>query len=296
MIKNLSKLLTLIFVAVLLISVIVFIVLVFSNHMGTDKNDAENKNNKTMLTEKMLEIKPPRESDPIDNLQKHENDLYKMESSDNSSTSNTAPIPDDLMFCVENYHEDGLIFTITADDFITSYNYLYFADHGTEFILPLKEWVCFAYEHSPFSSYQTRCFRFQSDLRWLSEPTISLYIPADSDYVQNITFNYRMHDYTDRGYELFLQECTYAFHVMLPECKDSEITDLFMRLRERADEPYAYTNDFNYRNVPFPFLFYKNNIGLFSCFVGQTIHICVVPVTQKLLDDLSANNVEIIEI
>lgn len=278
--KNESRLWGVIFSVLPSICVILFIVTLFTNNVVKDKNDVEKRNNSTFLVESVTKTNETQKSHPLGNSPAPQNE----------------PILDDLIFGVENYREDGLIFTITADDFIASYNSLYYTDHGEDFILPLRDWVCFSYPDSPFSPYETRYYRFQSDVRWYSEPTIALYIPADSNLVQEITFDYSLHGYTERGYELFIQECTYAFKALFPEYEESEITALFTELRERADEPYTYSTCFSYLDVSFPFLFYKDNIGLFSCSVGQTIHVCVVPVTQELLDSLTANNVEILEL
>ena len=282
--RDMPKLLTFIFFSALLICVTVFIAMIFTNNVGEDEHKAEN----------VPEIKPPRESNLSENAPISENTSSKSLSPESPSTFENTQLLDGLAINVENYRENGLLFSITTDDFITAYNALYSVDYGENFILPLEEWTCFSYDNSPFSSYETRYYRFQSNVRWLSEPTISFYIPADSDLVQGITFDYSMHDYTERGYELFLQECTYAFRVLFPTYESGEIADLVTELREMADTPYAHTSYLNYINTPPPFLCYKNNIGLFSCFVGQTIHICVIPVTQELLDSLSANGIEIL--
>ena len=280
--RDILKLLTFIFFSALLICVTVFIAIIFTNNVGEDKHKAEN----------VPEIKPPRESNLSEHAPKSENTSSKSLSPESPSTFENTQLLDGLTINVESYRENGLLFSITADDFITAYNALYSVDYGENFILPLEEWTCFSYDNSPFSSYETRYYRFQSNVRWLSEPTISFYIPADSDLVQGITFDYSMHDYTERGYELFLQECTYTLRAMLPTYGDSEITDFVTKLCEKADAPYAHVASVSFINTPPPYLYYKDTIGLFSCFVGQTIHICVVPVTPQLLDSLSVNGVE----
>ena len=272
------------------ISIIVISVMIFTN------NVAGNKNNSSALAESALEIKPPRESASSEKPSASENVLPESTLSDDPPTSDTSLMPDDLFIGAEQYRENGLTFTITGDDFIASYNYLYSADHGEEFILPLDEWSCLSYDNSPFSLYATKQYRFQSNVRWLSEPTITLYIPADSDFVQGITFDFSMHDYTERGYELFCQECTYTLQILFPEYEKDIMAELFAKLQERADEPSAHTTELSIINSPPPFLYYHGNIGLFSCFAGQTLHVCVIPVTREWLDGLSSKNIEILEI
>lgn len=241
------------------------------------KNAVEDKKNAVILEENRPQVNGPQESTASERLQE--------------------PIRNALAFDTAAYREDGVTFTITAEEYIAAYNELYRADYGEELILPLEQWVCFSYENSPFSPYETNFYRFQTDVRWSAEPTISLYIPADSEFIQEITFDFDDHGYTEKARELFTRECFYGLKVLFPEYEDSQITDVFTELFERGYEPYTYVSFFSYLDhVELPFLFYKDHVGLFSCSAGQTIHICVMPVTQEVLDTLAGENVEIVDL
>ena len=221
-------------------------------------------------------------------------------------TSETqTPRPEtDLDFSVTENREGELVFSMTAADFIAAYNGQYEADHGKPYLESLSQWRHFTYDCAPHSAYETEYYGYQSDIQLASMPIISLYIPSNSDYIQEITLGFDHHGYTDWWYEMYEEQCLYVLRLLLPDYDDSQLTELFQHLYEQAERNdkcfFVDALDSVFGTGPQiipPILYWRDNIGIYPCFIcGGLLYVNVIPVTQEYLEFLAENNSELYEI
>ncbi len=191
---------------------------------------------------------------------------------------------------VEENPKNELVFTISIDDFISSYNGFYWSDHELAYLSASSEWVCFTYDSTAHSKYETYYYRFSEDKTIWSLPTISVYVPTDSDYIQEITLDFDDHAYNEWMYNLYEEICFYAFKVLFPNFESNKITKLYNALYNKTNDPLCYVD----RGEPMPkVLYYTNGIGLYSYYKSGMAHICIIPITNQYLDKLAAKKVEI---
>lgn len=207
--------------------------------------------------------------------------------------------PIDIAFTAVSYKDDELVFSVTADEFITAYNSLYYMDCGNDYLTPIKEWLLLIYDSTPHSDYETYYYRFQKYGTW-TEPTFSIYVPADRNYIQEITLNFDDHGYIDSMYVLFEEMCFYTLKVIFPDLDETEITQLYKTLIALAyDDNSLLPNEQGYENSQDPVrnvLYYKDGIGLYPCYSLGLVRICIIPVSEEIIADYEMNGVEIHEI
>lgn len=187
-----------------------------------------------------------------------------------------------------------LVFSFLIDDFIDSFNGYYYEEYNKSFLSPAEEWVSFTYDETPHSKFPSRYYRFQEDVKNFNEPTISVYVPQNSRYVQEITLDFPEHGYTDWGYEIYERNCFYTLKVFFPDYDDEKIRTVYSTIYDKAYDPGCYISS-EYSPSP-KVLYYKDNIGIYPYYRGGMIYIALIPVTQQYLDELEADNIEIYEI
>ncbi len=138
--------------------------------------------------------------------------------------------------------KNELVFTISIDDFISSYNGFYWSDHKSLYLSDSSEWVCFKYDSTAHSNYETDYYRFSEDEKIWSLPTISVYVPTNSDYIQEITLDFDDHGYTEWMYNLYKEICFYTFKVLFTDFEDSKIIRLYNALYDKTNGPLCYVN------------------------------------------------------
>lgn len=197
---------------------------------------------------------------------------------------------------IEN-RENELVFDISMDDFIESYNSLYFRDMSRDYLLPKSEWRKFTYDDAIHSDHETSLFEFTVDERIWSQPTITVYVPTNGDYIQEITVNFDEHGYSESFYAEFEELCFYTLKVFFPDMPDKEIIALYEEANHLGNMN-VFLNEDGYKKGCVPcVLYHKDGIGIYPYFaIGEWVHLCIIPVTQEIIDDYAQKGVEIREI
>lgn len=178
-------------------------------------------------------------------------------------------------------------FSISPEDFIDSYNGYYWRNHGVRYLSPVAGWK---------QTKSEGClYEFKEDENKWSLPTIQLYTSESDNKVQKIMLNFDDHSYTEELYNKYEEMCFYTLKVLFSEMNEERIKELYKTLNHLA---YANFTEVKYDDMKLPYvMYYKNGIGLYPYFAaGECVHLCIVPVTQQYLDELSANGVEIHDI
>lgn len=190
--------------------------------------------------------------------------------------------------------ENELVFSISMDDYIKSYNEYYERDNGKRYLSPASQWRSLVQDTAIHSQHETVCYNFTEDEEKWPLPTITVYVPSDADYIQEITLDFDDHSYTEEMYELFEEMCFYTLKVFFPELSDEKLYELIEELDNLAHEnvvpsEQSYSSD----SVPCA-LYHKNGIGLYPYFaIGERVHICIIPVTEESLDEFEQKGVEV---
>ena len=218
---------------------------------------------------------------------------------ENEATAETEPALEikELDIAVIENRENELVFDISMDDFIESYNSLYFRDKGREYLLPKSEWRKFTYDDAIHSDHETSQFEFTEDERIWSQPTITVYVPTNADYIQEITVNFDEHGYSESFYAQFEELCFYTLKVFFPDMEDEQIVALYEEANHLGNMN-VFLNEDGYKKGCVPcVLYHKDGVGIYPYFaIGEWVHLCIIPVTQEIIDDYAQKGVEIREI
>ena len=203
----------------------------------------------------------------------------------------------ELDAAVMDYQEDELVFSFSIDDFIDSFNGYYWEDYESRYLLPSSMWISFVYESSIHSKYASNYYYFTPDETMWSLPTVSVFTPSDESYVQEIMLSFDDHSYTESMYHLYERTCFYTIKVLFPSFDDAEIVELYTKLKELAYQN-VFPNEQGYSSDSIPAaLFYKDGIGLYPYFaIGESVHLCVIPVTDQTITAFEAKGTTIYEI
>lgn len=194
---------------------------------------------------------------------------------------------------VQENRENELVFSISIDDFIDGYNSLY----GRAYLSEASEWQSYTYDSAIHSDHKTTLHTFSEDKNVWSLPTVTVYTPADSDRIQEITVNFDEHSRTEELYGLYEEMCFYTLKTVLPDLSDGEIRELYTALNELAyGNVFPNEQGYNSESVPCV-LYHKDGIGLYPYFaIGEWVHLCIIPVTQETVADFENKGVQIREI
>ncbi|MGE4353960.1 MAG: hypothetical protein AB7D36_07745 [Oscillospiraceae bacterium] len=186
------------------------------------------------------------------------------------------------------------VFTISIDDFIASFNGFYWQANGSALLRQASEWISFTYNSTAYSNYETRYYRFKQDEKNYVEPAISVYVPTCDDRIQAVTLDFDDHGYTEWAYSLYVGYCYSALKVFFPDFTDDQIRELYETLYGLSNDSRCFIND---DAEPEPnVLYHHGDIGIYPYYGMGMVHICLIPITQQFLDDLTAQNVEIHDI
>ena len=200
-------------------------------------------------------------------------------------------------FEVMENRKNELVFAVSLEEFIACYNAFYQKEKHSDYLLPASRWSRETYDNAIHSSHPTVYYEFsENPQKWLL-PTMTVYVPTNSDVIQEITLNFDDHGYTSEMMQYFQEICFYTFKVMFADLTDESIHELIRTLIEEA-----YEREINewYSFGTIPGVLYvkqKDGIGVYPYFgTGQMLRLCVVPVTEKRLDLWRGHGTEIVGI
>ncbi len=203
----------------------------------------------------------------------------------------------ELDISAEENRDGELVFTIAVDDLITAYNETYTTDQEKSYLPDLTQWEYISYAEAPHSDYETDCYSYPIELSGPYIPSITLYVPSDSDFIQEIALDLDHHGYQEWAYELFEEKCLHILKTLLPDCGEGQLTKLFQQLytlAERSDICY-FGSGLGAQITP-PILFWHESVGIYPCYAGGMLYINIIPVTQEYLNALTAKGSELHEI
>lgn len=190
-----------------------------------------------------------------------------------------------------------LVFTVSIDDYINSFNEIYSKDHGCSYLTPSSEWQCYTYGAAIHSDHKTLYYYFTADEKVWSLPTISVYTPTKGDYIQEITVNFDEHSYTEALYELYEQMCLCTLKVFFPDLSDEKVVDLYSEVSNLGNINMFSSEEWYGSDAVPCALFYKDGIGVYPYFaIGDWARLCIIPVTQETLTEFERKGAEIYEI
>ena len=193
--------------------------------------------------------------------------------------------------------KNELVFTISTSDYVESYNSYYKVDYCRSLLPPVSQWQCFTYDSAIHSEYETKCYSFTEDEHVYSLPTITVYVPTNDDYIQQITVNFDEHSFTQSGFEQYKEMCYYTMKVFFPDLSDARIMDLCTEIVALGNQNVFSSDEWFSKNaVPFA-LFYREGIGVYPYFaIGNWEHFCIIPVTEETVTEFGEKGVQIHEI
>ena len=193
--------------------------------------------------------------------------------------------------------KNELVFTISTSDYVESYNSYYKIDYCRSLLPPVSQWQCFTYDSAIHSEYETKCYSFTEDAHVYSLPTITVYVPTNDDYIQQITVNFDEHSFTQSGFEQYKEMCYYTMKVFFPDLPDARIVDLCAEIVALGNQNVFSSDEWFSKNaVPFA-LFYREGIGVYPYFaIGDWEHFCIIPVTGETVTEFGEKGVQIHEI
>ena len=193
--------------------------------------------------------------------------------------------------------KNELVFTISTSDYVESYNSYYKVDYCRSLLPPVSQWQCFTYDSAIHSEYETKCYSFTEDEHVYSLPTITVYVPTNDDYIQQITVNFDEHSFTQSGFEQYKEMCYYTMKVFFPDLSDARIMDLCTEIVALGNQNVFSSDEWFSKNaVPFA-LFYREGIGVYPYFaIGDWEHFCIIPVTEETVTEFEEKGVQIHEI
>ena len=193
--------------------------------------------------------------------------------------------------------KNELVFTISTSDYVESYNSYYKVDYCRSLVPPVSQWQCFTYDSAIHSEYETKCYSFTEDEHVYSLPTITVYVPTNDDYIQQITVNFDEHSFTQSGFEQYKEMCYYTMKVFFPDLSDARIMDLCAEIVALGNQNVFSSDEWFSKNaVPFA-LFYREGIGVYPYFaIGDWEHFCIIPVTEETVTEFGEKGVQIHEI
>ncbi len=195
-------------------------------------------------------------------------------------------------------HREGeLVFSCSPKDFIDSFNSYYRKDMGSDFFKPIDEWKAVEYDTSIHYGGNTLVYTFKADENIWSLPSVSLYVPPNSDYIQEVAVEFDDHSYSSGSYSAYERLCFYALKVFFGDLPDESITGIYRELNQLAYDKFR-AGDPMYGYNPTPHaLYYRGEIGVYPYFAtGAKVRLCIIPVNEEFLEEYAERGVPIQEI
>lgn len=114
---------------------------------------------------------------------------------------------------------------------------------------------------------------------------MSLYTQTNSDMIQEVCLNYDEHSYSEATYALYEEMCYYTLKVFLPELSEDEIISLYKEVNEIGEKHiFPHENGYTNQSIPYAIL-YKDSVGIYPYFaVGESLHLCIIPINDEVLE------------
>ncbi len=193
--------------------------------------------------------------------------------------------------------KNELVFDISIDEFIENYNSHWMQDYGHTYLTPSSEWKWYLYDTAIHSDYETFYVYFNEDDRIYPQSTVSVYVPSNKKYIQEVTINFDEHSYSESGFEQYKLMCFYSLKVFFPDLTDETLLNLCTEAITLGNQN-VFESDKWYSRDSVPYvLFHKDGIGVYPYFaIGDWEHFCIIPVTQEIISDLEQKGVNVYEI
>ena len=193
--------------------------------------------------------------------------------------------------------ENELFFSCTVNDFIESYNGFWYQSKKELYLTPIDKWIKDEYDRGIHFANKTRGYYFKKDYKNWTLPSISVYVPQNADYIQEITIDFDDHSYRKEMYELYEEMCFYTLKVFFHNLSDENLTELYKTINQLAyDNIFPHEKAYTYDSVPCA-LYYKDGIGVYPYFaIGQSVKLCILPITDQTLNEFKEKGVAIYEI
>ena len=200
---------------------------------------------------------------------------------------------------VSQNRENELVFDFSIDDCIECFNGCYYSRRHENYIKPLtaENWHTETLEKAIHSPHETIIYDYSADRTVWSLPTISVYVPANRDCVQEITLNFDWHSYSEKLLDLYNEMCFCTLKMFFYDLSDEKITEVYSEAN-RLGEENTFSSEYRYSDESVPSaLFYKDGIGVYSYSAeGSYQRLCIIPVTEETLKVFEEKGTEIFEI
>ena len=201
---------------------------------------------------------------------------------------------------VLNNRENELVFDFSINDFIESFNARYLRRNEAEYILPLnfnENWQKETLDEAIHSPHETVLYNYSADRKMWPLPTVSVYVPTNGDFVQEITLDFDWHSYSENLYELYGEMCFCTLKIFLPGLSDEQLTKLYSDANQSGyDNMFSSDDWYSKDSVPAVF-YYKGGVGVYSHFAeGSYQRLCIIPATENTVNEFRQKGSEIIEI
>lgn len=186
---------------------------------------------------------------------------------------------------IQENREGELVFSCSAQAFIDNYNCIYKREKESSYLTDLNTWQHSELTFAIHSKYPTNFYNFSADRSIWSMPTMSLYTQTNSDMIQEVCLNYDEHSYSEATYALYEEMCYYTLKVFLPELSEDEIISLYKEVNEIGEKHiFPHENGYTNQSIPYAIL-YKDSVGIYPYFaVGESLHLCIIPINDEVLE------------
>jgi len=193
--------------------------------------------------------------------------------------------------------ENENVFSFSLDEFIDAYNSIFFKDKKSKYLTKKEKWRRFEHDTAIHSPHPSVRYEFTKDKKILSLPAISVYTPSDTDFVQEITVSFDDHSYSEEMYAIYEEMCFYTLRVFFKNLSYERITSLYKTINETAyNNMFPNEKRYSYGSIPSA-VYYKNGIAVYPYFaIGQSVHLCIIPVTSDMIENFRQKGVKIYEI
>lgn len=193
--------------------------------------------------------------------------------------------------------ENELVFSISINDYIDGYNGFHWRDYKTRYLLPTDKWRTQILDTAIHSEHETIYYNFTEDEKVWPLPTISVYVPTNEEYIQEVTVNFDWHSYTENMYTLYEEMCLYTLKIFFPDLSDERIIELYKEVNAVGYEN-VFSSDKWYSKDSVPYaLYYRGNIAIYPYFaIGSWQNLCIIPVTEDTIKEFEQKGVIINEI
>lgn len=197
---------------------------------------------------------------------------------------------------VQKNDNDELVFDVTLDDFIASYNGYYWQGNEARYLRPLDEWQVSKLDNTVESAYPVTQYTHRAEDNVWTLPVMNVMVPEGGEDIQQVDLNYDEHSYSEASYALFEKDCYYTLKVFFPDLSDEQLTALYEAVNQSAyDNTFPSSQQYRTGSAQLPaMLYYRDGIGVFGYFaIGAPVHFCVVPVDDAMIAEYAASGVDV---